>query len=197
MQRPLPRAVAVGVAVVVAVGVLAGSRPAGACTPSDGGACAGTAVTVDLAAGSLTISAPTSLSLSGSLDSSPLSATMSTVQVDDGRGTLAGWTVTATTSGDLTTSSSPAHTIALGSSSLSGPLWLTTGAITAGTLSSLLNVTAGAGGSLNPVQPVVVATAATGFGGGAYSFTPTVTLTVPPNSYAGDYSTTVTFTVTG
>jgi phage tail tape-measure protein len=122
---------------------------------------------------------------------------MSTMQVQDGRGTLAGWALTALTSGDLVTGGPTVRTIALGTSAAGGPLTLTTGTITPVGISSLLNVSAGAGGSLNPSQPVTVATAAFGFGGGTYSFTPTVRLTPPANTYSGSYTTTVTFTLTG
>jgi len=128
---------------------------------------------------------------------SSFNQTMATMQVEDLRGSLAGWSLTALTSGDLVTGGSPSRTIALGTSNVGGPLTLTTGTITAVGISSLLNVSAGAGGSLNPTQPVTVASALLGFGGGTYTFTPTVRLTPPANTYAGNYTTTVTFTLTG
>lgn len=172
--------------------------PALACTPPTGGDCGSTVVAVNLGVGSLTLNAPASVTISGTFGSaSSFSQTMSTVEVQDGRGTLVGWTLTATTTGNLVTSSSPVRTIPLGSSNVGGPLTMTTGTITPVGVSSLLNVSAGAGGSLNPTQPVTVATALLGFGGGTYDFTPTVRLTPPANSYAGSYSTTVTFTLTG
>jgi hypothetical protein len=172
-----------------------GAAPASACAD---GSCAGTVVAINLAAGSLTLSAPASVTITGTLGAATsFSQTMSTVEVQDNRGTLAGWSLTALTSGDLVTSGSPVRTISLGRSNAGGPLVLTTGAVTPVGLSSIVNVAAGAGGSLNPTQPVAVASAALGFGGGTYDMTPRVTLTPPPNTFAGNYSTTVAFTVTG
>src|SRR5437868_12404640 len=155
-------------------------RPAQACTPPTGGACSSPTVAVNLAAGMLTLSAPASVSINGTLGTaSSFSQTMTTVQVDDSRGTLAGWTLTAATSGDLVSPGPPVRTISLGTTNVGGPLTLTTGTITALGLASLLNVTAGGGGSLNPSQPLTVATAALGFGGGTFTMTPTLRLTVP------------------
>lgn len=194
---PAPTRVVAATALAVACAVVPAS-PAAACTPPVGGDCGSTTVAVNLGAGSLTLSAPASVTISGTFGSaSSFSQTMSTVEVQDGRGTLVGWTLTATTSGNLVTGSSPVRTIPLGSSNVGGPLTMTTGTITPVGISSLLNVSAGAGGSLNPTQPVTVATALLGFGGGTYDFTPTVRLTPPANTYAGSYSTTVTFTLTG
>ena len=196
MARPTVRA---ALAVTgITFGLLVLSTPAMACTPPGGGACGSTVVAVDLGAGSLTLSAPASVTITGTLGSAAsFQQTMSTVQVQDARGTLAGWSLTALTNGDLVTATQPVRTISLGASASGGPLTLATGVITPVGVSSLLNVSAGTGGSLNPSQPIPVASAAFGFGGGTYTFTPTVALVPPANSYAGTYSTTVTFTLTG
>jgi hypothetical protein len=181
-----------------AFGVLCVCTPAAACTAPGGGDCASSTVAVNLAGGSLTLSVPASVTISGTLGaSSSFSKVMGQVQVQDARGVLAGWSLTALTSGDLVTATTPTQTISLGTSNVGGPLTLSTGIITPGGLSSLLNVTAGTGGSLNPSQPVPVATALLGFGGGTYTMTPTLTLTPPANTVAASYSTTLTFTVAG
>jgi len=186
------------VTISVAACAAVSAPPANACTPPTGGDCGSTVVAVNLGAGSLTLSTPASVTVTGTLGSaSSFSQVMSTMQVQDARGTLAGWSLTALTSGDLVTSGSPTRTISLGSSNVGGPLTLTTGTLTPVGLSSLVNVSAGAGGSLNPTQAVSVASALFGFGGGTYTFTPTVRLTPPANTYAGSYTTTVTFTLTG
>jgi hypothetical protein len=169
-----------------------------ACAPTSGGDCSGATAAVNLAAGLLTLSAPSSVTINGTLGTAAsFSQTMSTVQVDDSRGSPLGWTLSAATSGDLATAGPPVRTIALGTTSVGGPLTLATGPVTAVGLASLLNVTAGVGGSLTPSQPVTVATAAVGFGGGTYTMTPTLRLAVPPNTYAGNYSTTLTLSLTG
>src|SRR5947208_2527036 len=162
MARPLLRGVvAVAAAAVAAVVV---TTPAEACTAPGGGDCGSTTVAVNLGIGTLTLSAPASVMVTGTLGSAAsFSQTMSTMQVQDGRGTLAGWSLTALTSGDLVTTGPPVRTIYLGTSAAGGPLTLTTGTITPIGLSSLLNVSAGGGGSLNPSQPIVVAGAALGF----------------------------------
>ena len=188
----------VRIAVVAALATtpMAVRVPAGACSSDP--ACGGQVVAVNLGAGSLTLSAPASVTITGTLGAaSSFSQQMATMEVQDGRGTLAGWSLTALTTGNLTTSGSPTRTISLGTSKVGGPLTMTTGTITPIGVSSLLNVSAGAGGSLNPSQAVQVASAALGFGGGTYDFAPTVRLTPPPNTFAGSYSTTITFTLSG
>lgn len=176
--------------------VLVPATHALACTPPGGGACGDTGLTATLAASTLSLSAPASVTISGTLGAAPsFSQQMGQVQVQDNRGSLAGWTLSALTTGNLTTGGASPHTIALGSSNTGGPLTLATGTITAVLPATLVGVTPGAGGSLNPTQAVTVATALVGTGGGTYNMTPTLTLTPPGNVVAGSYTTTVTFTV--
>jgi len=186
-----------GAALLCAVAALAGApSTAYACTPPSGGVCGDSTLNATLTAGTLSLSVPASASISGTLGSaSSFSTTMGTIQVQDNRGSLAGWTLGAVTSGDLTTGGASPQTISLGTSTSGGPLTLVTGTITPVGLSSLLNVTAGAGGSLNPSTVVTVARALLGAGGGTYTMTPTLTLTPPGNTVAGAYTTTISFTL--
>jgi hypothetical protein len=144
----------------------------------------------------LALTAPASVAISGTLGAaSSFSQQMGQVQVQDNRGSLAGWTLTALTSGNLSTGGGSPRTIALGSSTVGGPLVLATGTMTAVAPAILVGVTSGPGGSLNPTQPVTVASALAGTGGGTYNMTPTLTLTPPGNTVAGTYTTTLTFTL--
>ena len=181
---------------VVCAAILTGALPASACTPPGGGACGDSSLTVTLAGSTLSLSVPASVAISGTFGSAPsFSQQMGQVQVQDNRGSLAGWTLSALASGNLTTGGASPQTIALGSSNVGGPLTLTTGSIVAVAPAILVGVTAGPGGSLNPTQPVTVATALPGTGAGTYNMTPTLTLTPPANAVAGTYTTTVTFSL--
>lgn len=182
-----------------ASGLVLTAAPASACTAPSGGGCADTVLTVSLTGGTLSISAPGTASMSGSVAAGtvigPTNMGASPTQVTDNRGTLAGWTVTALTTGNLHSALQNSN-ISLGTSNLTGPLALLTGVVTAGGSSLLTGVAAGGGGSLNPSQAVTVATAALGAGGGVYTYTPTLTLTVPANTVAAtDYTTTITQSV--
>jgi hypothetical protein len=119
---------------------------------------------------------------------------MGTIQIQDNRGSLAGWTLTALTSGNLTTGGASPQTISLGTSTVGGPLVLSPGTITA-VSGSLVNVTSGAAGSLNPSQSVTVARALPLGGAGTYTMTPTLTLTPPAGVVAGVYTTTITYSL--
>src|SRR5947209_6508395 len=103
--------------VVVTAGMLVGAAPASACTPPGGGACGDSSLTVTLAASTLSLTVPASVSISGTLGAAPsFSQQMGQVQVQDNRGSLAGWTLSALTSGNLSTGGASPHIIALGSS---------------------------------------------------------------------------------
>jgi len=185
---------AIGLVVCAAVPV--GSLPASACTPPGGGVCGDSTVTATLTAGTLSLTVPGTVNVSGTFGSAlSFSQQMGQVQVQDNRGSLAGWTLSALTSGNLSTGGGSPHTISLGSSNVGGPLTLATGTITAVAPAILVGVTSGPGGSLNPTQAVTVANALTGTGSGTYNMTPTITLTPPTNTVAGTYTTTVTFTL--
>lgn len=157
-------------------------------------ASAGTTVNVNLSGNGISVTEPTTAAtLTGTATAnSVITGALGSTTVTDARGTLAGWNVTALTSGDLVGAS---HTISLGSSNVGGPLNLVTGVITPGTGSLLSGVAAGAGGSLNKTQAVTVATGASLAGGGSYTYNPTLTFTVPANTFADNYSTVVTQTV--
>jgi hypothetical protein len=152
-----------------------------------------TTVSVTLA-GDLTISAPESVDL-GSVSAaagSTTSASLGTVTVSDGRGSLLGWNVTAATEAStMSTGGATPKTIALGAT---GPLGWVTGTVAASGPSLITGVAAGAGGFLS-TTPINVATAAATSGGGTYTYDPTLTFTVPANAQAGTYSVVVTQTV--
>jgi hypothetical protein len=120
---------------------------------------------------------------------------MGTIQIQDNRGSLAGWALTAVTTGDLTTGGASPRTVSLGTSTVGGPLVLSPGSITAVGGSSLLSVTSGAGGSLNPSQPITVARALPLAGAGTYTMTPTLTFTPPVNAVAGAYTTGIVYSL--
>lgn len=179
---------------VVCVSTLAGTLPASACTAPGGGACGDSSLTVTLAASTLSLTVPASVVVSGTLGAAPsFSQQMGQVQVQDNRGSLAGWTLSALTTGNLSTGGGSPHTIALGSSNTGGPLTLSTGTITPVLPATIVGVTPGTGGSLNPTQAVTVASAIAGTGGGTFNMAPTLTITPPANTVAGTYTTTVTF----
>lgn len=183
---------------VVGASLLAVASPASACTPPTGGVCGDSTLNVVLAAGTLSLSVPASVSLSGTLGASPsFSTTMGTITIQDNRGAIvpAGWTLSALTSGNLTTGGASPQTISLGTSTVGGPLVLSPGTITAGTGASLVGVTSGASGSLNPSQALTVARAVAGSGAGSYTMTPSLTLTPPSNVVAGAYTTTITYSL--
>ena len=155
---------------------------------------AGTTVNVNLSGGALSVTEPSSAAtLSGSVATGTvLTQSLGSSTVTDNRGTLAGWSVTAKTNGDLVGSAS--HTISLGTAIVGGPLNLVTGAVTPVGTALPTGVGAGAGGSLNPSSAITVATGASLAGGGSYSYNPTLTFTVPANTIADNYSTVVTQT---
>ena len=158
-------------------------------------ASAGTTVNVNLTGGALSVTEPASAAtLSGSAAAGTvLTQSLGGSTVTDNRGTLAGWSVTAKTGGDLVNAGAT-HTISLGTTIVGGPLNMVTGAVTANGTSLITGVGAGAGGSLNPSAAITVATGVSLFGGGSYSYNPTLTFTVPPNTIADNYSTVVTQT---
>ena len=165
-------------------------------TPANAAA-AGTALTVNLSGGSLSISAPGTASLTGSATTGstltgPLGSTPT--QITDSTGSLLGWSDHVTVSSDLTSTGTPADKISLavGSSTLT----IVAGTVAASGTSLLTGVAAGGLGTLTTTTSVPLVTAVAGAGGGTYSFTPTLALVVPPNTKAHtDYTTTITQTV--
>src|SRR4051794_9334017 len=115
--------------VVVFAGTSLGTASAAyACTAPSGGVCGDTTLNVSLAAGTLSLSVPATVSISGTLGTaSSFSTTMGTIQIQDNRGSPAGWTLTALTSGDLTTGGASPQTVNLGTSTVGGPLVMSPG----------------------------------------------------------------------
>lgn len=179
---------------VLVLAAVVAAVSAGAAVPAN--AAGDTTLTVALVGGSLSISAPSTASLSGSANAGTVitgNLGASATQVTDNRGTLLGWTVSASTDGDLVSTSAPTRKIALTPGA--SPLTIVAGAVT--TSGGLLSgVSAGAGGGLSTTAVPLVAALA-GSGGGTYSYTPALTLTVPPNTYAhNDYKVVITQTLT-
>ena len=175
--------------------VIAAAATAGLAALVPTAASAGTTVNVNLTGGALSITEPAGpATLAGSVTvGTVINANLGGTTVSDARGTLAGWTVTAKTGGNLVGSGT--NTVSLGTTIVGGPLNLVTGAVTANGASLLGGVGAGDGDSLNPSAAITVATGASGFGGGSFSYNPTLTFTVPANTIADNYSTVVTQTV--
>lgn len=156
-----------------------------------------TTVTFNLTGNGLAIDAPLSASANGApAPLSQVTATLGSTTVSDQRGSLAGWTVTATAS-DLVDGTKTIPASAMRWNAVE-PTAVVDNAL--GTLGSVLNgnvrvVSAGAGGVFGGATPVVVALATPGFGTGSYSYGGSITLTVPLGAQAGNYSSTVTQTV--
>lgn len=152
-----------------------------------------TGVTVTLNGGSLTLDAPDTATGEGTLAPlATISVSLSNSTVNDARGSLAGWSVTATStaltgSGTATGSSIPAANMLWTTGTLAVP---SSGGNPLGILSQ---VALGLGGSLAAAAPV--ATAAVTGGGGTYNYPATVAVTVPVNAKAGAYAGTITQTI--
>ncbi|MDX1659025.1 MAG: hypothetical protein R3343_09415 [Nitriliruptorales bacterium] len=173
-----------------------------------------TTVSAELTAGTLTISADATNSLATtsvtSATTDNTAAPIATTVTDD-RGSLLGWTVTGLTDnsqpgsgdmygqtqvdtdGDGTADTNPV--IDLGDLAAGGPLVWTTDSLTALTSGDLTDVSAGAGGSVNPAEAITIAQALVGAGGGSYTYNGVLTLTIPPNTYANTYEVTIVQTV--
>lgn len=143
-------------------------------------------ITLSVPGGTLTISAPSSMTALGTDESSSgnvMSGHLGEVQVTDSRGDAAGsgW-VAGVVSTDFTT---PA-----GSSIPAGAMSYAVGSITkTGTATFQAHDLA----DLGTLSPAVTATDVTGQN--TASWTPTISVTVPPNTIAGIYSATITHSV--
>src|SRR3954462_14019899 len=99
------------VAVACTASLFGAPSTAYACTAPGGGACQDSTLNVTLTAGTLALSLPGAGWISGTLGSaSSFTTTMGTIQIQGG-GLLTGWTLTAATSGDLTTGGASPQTI--------------------------------------------------------------------------------------
>lgn len=120
-------------AVACAAAALVGMPAAAyACTAPGGGGCTEPGPIVTVATGTLAIATQPTATIVGTIGASPsFSGSLGGVTVQDGRTIATGWTVTATTAGDLVTSTQPVRTIVLGTSGVGGPLTLATGPVNA------------------------------------------------------------------
>jgi hypothetical protein len=150
-----------------------------------------TTLTVTTTAGTLSIDAPTSAGMSGSVATgTTITGALGTTTVTDNTGSLLGWDVTAVTGGNLVSADGDA--IAL---SATGPLAAVAGTVTAEGTSLIDGVGVGTGGNLNATTPITLVTALLGSGGGTYTYDTGLTLVVPANTAADVYTVTITQTV--
>lgn len=173
------RKILLGGAVCAALGLAA--APVGAATGD-------TTVQITLVGGALSISVPANASASGPV--TPLAAievALGQTTVNDTRGSLLGWSVTASATDLAGVGGIAGATVA------KTQMTWATGAVGAVGGSILTGVAAGGGGQFGAV-PVPVAVAALGAGGGSYTYSPTIVLTVPSGAKAGVYTTTITQT---
>lgn len=168
-------------------------------------ATAPTEITFSIAGAGLAMSAPATASASGALGSlgtvPQLTAAIAGNQVTDNRGSLLGWTVTATAS-DLAGQGPIAGT----NIDRQQMTWASSNLVASAT-GSLLTVLGGAGGVVltgaggqfahvgTTDVPVLVAKAILTAGGGSYTYDGAVTLSLLPNTVAGSYKTVVTQTL--
>jgi hypothetical protein len=161
-------------------GVLALAVPAGAATASD------TPVTVEVAGGGLSISAPTGSvdlgSVGASTNTQVVSNSIGTIRVTDTRAGTAGWVAT------------------VGATDFTGPktiLVSNAGSVTytpgQATTTGTVNVAATDEDHLYPTDPVQTATGVSGSNTAAWS--PVIAVTIPANALVGTYSTTITHSV--
>lgn len=171
------RTIAAAATSLVALAAIAG--PAGA---------ADTTINLTLSGGALTVAAPVSVSGSGAIDiGSTVEIPVDEIVIDDDRGGIAGWAVTATSEG-LTTGGGE---VADGEVILpTNMLWTTTAA----------TPDEGQVGALTLPVPQSLASAAVATGipilsRGQFTIDGTVTVAVPYNAKAGDYTGTLVTTV--
>ncbi len=145
-----------------------------------------TTTTITLTAGSLTIAAPATAAGTASVaPGSTMTVNMGETTVTDARGSLAGWSVTGSSTNFVKTDTAYSMPNTLFTWA-TGPVATTTGGILAG-------VSAGAGGSMGAAFVVAVASPAAG--GGTFTYTPTVAGVVPVNMVTGAYVGTITQSV--
>ena len=158
---------------------------------------AGTPITFDLAAGTLSISQPSSTASFGSATANAAGTSVAghlgTTTVNDNRASLAGWTVSISST-DFSDGATPTpHTIAAtvakayilpadGPTVTAGVVVPTTSYVSSGTALTLAN----------SGQVFVSATAT---GSNAVTYNPSITVTIPSTAIAGTYTAIVTQTV--
>lgn len=147
-----------------------------------------TNVNYTLNAGTLSISTPSSASLSSvTLSSSVVNGTgsLGTITVTDQRGTLVGWSLTATST----------NFVSGGNSILVTNFNIVPGSVTL-VQGPANDATAGSSHTFTSTSDATTLMSATStHGSGIFSVTPSLTLSVPVGSYAGSYTATITETV--
>ena len=156
-------------------------------------AMAGTGVTFTISAGLLTISEPSAQAGLGTVTATPLGTTTSgslgTTTINDARGSLAGWTVSVSST-DFTTAS-PVQTIPASNAVMYLPSLAT---VTQGVaVVTNTHVAAASGLTLGNSSSSFMTAATTG--SNVVTYSPTVQVTLPSTAIAGTYTGTVTQTV--
>ena len=144
-----------------------------------------TTITVTIAGGNLTIDAPATVTGSGGINSTVV-VDVPTVAIDDGRGSLLGWTATASAT-DLTTGGGDE----VGETILATTLLWGTDSITPAEGQTAISLPAG--GSLGVSS--VIAVGAPLVSPGEFTVDGAITVPVPLNARAGEYTGTLTTTI--
>ncbi len=163
------------------------------CTVPTGGNCSVLqTVTLNVIPGALTLAqtggqvAMSSITLNGTQQTS--TGAVNALTVTDARGSLAGWSVTATMT-NLTGPGGTNSTINAGNMTVTTPACAPSGLTTG----SSVGITAGAAGqAFDPVAALTLCTATAGQGGGTYGATAGLSLIVPANVRSGTYTSTIT-----
>lgn len=167
------------IGIVAVAGALLLLGPVGSATAADTG---NTAATFTLEGGSLDVTAAGSVALTnGAPGDASVSGSLGVVEVNDTRGSTAGWVMSAAS----TTFTGPGGSVSTGVSYNSGTFTAKTGTVTptSATAVSLTGVAA----------PVAAGTQASG--NNTATYTPTLTVTLPATALADDYTGTVTTSV--
>ena len=186
-------ALAAAAAMTASMGLFAaGPASAAACTPPAGGGCADTTATFTVASGTLSIAAPTSVTLAGSglgLTAGSMSGTFGTTTVTDTRGGLGvgGWTVSVDAT-DFTTADNGGGTITKDN----GSMYSGAGTIVSGA-PVLVPTSVASPVSLASTATLISATTATG--SNQVTYTPSLSVTIPTNAVPGTYTGTITQSV--
>lgn len=148
---------------------------------------ADTTTTFSLTTGSLSVSAPSTGSLSSAAaGAATISASLGSVTVTDARGALAGiWTASASSTDFVTGTATASETIAKGQVTYTAPV----PTIVSGTVAPLT----GGPKVLSASQNVV--TAASIIGNNVVSWNPTVLIALPAQAVAGSYTGTITHSI--
>ncbi len=154
---------------------------------------AGTSATFTVGAGTLTITEPSATASFGTPTASPLGTTatgsLGSTTITDGRGSLAGWTLSMAST-DFTTTA-PVHTI----TASNAVAYLTAVPTVASGVAVVTNTHVLAASGLTLGNSAAAFMTATTTGSNTVTFTPTIQVTIPSTAIAGVYNGTVTQTV--